>query len=308
MRCVVLTSLLVLFVVPSLAAQEDQPEAYEPPRDYGVDWRASVLLEYSSEDGLLIGGGPILYKFGFRKLPYVYRMQLVGGVALKTGALKFEYTALYPAISGILSAHVLARFSEVEVRNFYGLGNDSKRDRDLDRARLYRLNSRELVFSPMVWLKGASNVRFGAGFVLKRFTIRNRPGRYLWEEDIDLPGAKRWFLGGIVSAKADTRDREIATTSGVFLHVEGASFPDVFKNEGALHSAHGDARAFFTAKVGIPVHWLRGQAEREYTVRFLSPSLRSSVDRERCVDSTTIALPGTLRYSSTRTCAQRCSG
>ena len=91
-------------------SQDEEPEVYAPPRDYGVDWRPAALLGYSGEDGLLIGGGPILYKFGFRTMPYVFRMQLTAGIGLKNGAFSVNYDALYPAIGRNLllegAAHV----------------------------------------------------------------------------------------------------------------------------------------------------------------------------------------------------------
>jgi hypothetical protein len=43
--------LLVSPSVPPVFAQEEEPQVYEPPRDYGIDWRPSVLLGLTPEDG-----------------------------------------------------------------------------------------------------------------------------------------------------------------------------------------------------------------------------------------------------------------
>src|SRR5262245_49447162 len=72
---------------------------YELFRDYGYDWRLGTFFALNSDDGLVLGAGPILYHFGFRTFPYVYRMELLGGGAIPTGRVKFAYQALWPAIS-----------------------------------------------------------------------------------------------------------------------------------------------------------------------------------------------------------------
>jgi len=249
MRRLILISLFVCSISPQVFSQDEQPEVYEPPRDYGTDWRASALLDFTTEDGLLIGGGPILYKFGFRKLPYVFRMQLVGGIALSTGAFKFEYTAVYPAISRTLQFDILARASQVEVRNFYGFGNESYRDRVREDDKYYRVNSSEYILKPTLQVKAVDGLVFGASIILKHFDVRQRHDRYLGAESTLVSGGDKTFLGGEISTGFDSRDRAVATTSGFFVQLAGSTFPDAFHGKAPFHRLNGDLRVYVTIPV-----------------------------------------------------------
>lgn len=240
----VLLLLSIQFVHP-MFAQDEEPQVYEPPRDYGIDWRPSVLLGLTPEDGVLIGGGPILYKFGFRRMPYVFRMQLTAGVALKTGAFKVEYTALYPAISERLSLDVLGRASELEVRKFYGFGNDSHRDESLDRGKYYYVSLREYQFSPTLHYKIAEGVKVGLGAFFKHVEVREKQDRYLKADSLAVFGDDKSFIGEVVSFDVDMRNRPSATTSGVYLSVRGRN-SNAFKKGVPFQKISGDARIFLT--------------------------------------------------------------
>lgn len=221
-------------------SQDDEPEVYDPPRDYGTDWRIGVMFGYTPEDGLLLGGGPIVYKFGFRKMPYCYRMQLAGGVAHRTGAVKFEYTALYPSLSSRLTFEILARVSEVEVRNFYGLGNDSERNDGLDENGFYRLRSREYHIQPTISAMVAGKLKFGVGPLYRHFALRARNEVLLGSAGID----RGSFAGGIVSLQYDMRDRAVATTRGTLIQCEGIIMQDTEHRNTTFRIVRADVRTF----------------------------------------------------------------
>jgi hypothetical protein len=101
---------------------------YELFRDYGTDWRLGASFGLNTEDGLILAAGPILYQFGFRTFPFVYRMELLAGVSIPTGRFKLAYSGYWPRISDRLSITLNAHASQLELINFYGFGNESVRD------------------------------------------------------------------------------------------------------------------------------------------------------------------------------------
>lgn len=243
---------LILFVVFLLVravspvfGQEDEPQVYEPPRDYGVDWRPSVLLGLTPEDGVLVGGGPILYKFGFRRMPYVFRMQLTGGIALKTGAFKFEYTASYPALSERLSLDILGRASELEVRKFYGFGNDSRRDEALDKGRYYYVALREYQFRPTLFYTIAEGAKVGFGVFFKHVEARENPNRYVTAESLAVLGDDKSFVGESISFEVDMRNHPSASTSGWYLSMRGRN-SHAFTKGDPFQKISAEARLFLT--------------------------------------------------------------
>ncbi len=236
---------LLVRAVSPVFGQEDEPQLYEPPRDYGVDWRPSVLLGLTPEDGVLVGGGPILYKFGFRRMPYVFRMQLTGGVALKTGAFKFEYTALYPALSERLSLDILGRASELEVRKFYGFGNDSHRNDALDKGRYYYVSLREYQFQPTLLFAIIEEVKIGFGAYFKHVEARGKPDRYVTADSLAVLGDDKSFVGETLSFDVDMRNRPSSSTSGWYLSMRGRNSHALSKGV-PFQKISAEARVFLT--------------------------------------------------------------
>ncbi len=241
----VFTALVALSLVNAVA-QEDEPQAYEPPRDFGVDVRPSVLFGITPEDGLLIGGGPVIYKFGFRRMPYVFRMQIVGGVALKTGAFKLEYTTLYPAVAERLSLENIIRASALEVRSFYGYGNDSFRDENLEEERFYRVPLIEYLFYPKLHYKIFDDVRFAIGGFVQSTQVREEDDRYFSGDSLHANDADKSFGGATVGVEYDSRDARTATTNGIYLNLEVGTQAYLFEKESPFQSFTGNLRLFGT--------------------------------------------------------------
>lgn len=240
---------VLLVVAPVLAQDEDETARYQPPRDYGHDWRAGAMFGLSPEDGLFLGGGPILYGFGFRAFPYVYRMELLGGIALKTGAFKVTYSAVFPAIGRRTTLDLGLHASELEVRNFYGFGNASVRNDDLEESDYYRVSSREYFVRPTLQHNVLPHVNIDVGIVFKHFQVREKPDRYVGEFDLDVLGNDRSFVGIGVSAVVDYRDRQIATSSGFYCSVSGWNFPDPFEDRNPFQRVAGDVRVYVSSNI-----------------------------------------------------------
>jgi hypothetical protein len=203
------------------AAQAQEPEVYEPPRDYGTDWRPALDLGYSTEDGILLGGGPILYGFAFRRLPYAYRMQLTGVVAPRTGAFSLEYDARVPAVRPAVDVGVHAGISTLDVRSYYGAGNESSRNAAAEEERFYRAAVLTASLQPELRVRLRPRWDLRAGASLGYTNVRERGDRYLRAESLAVLGDKRLTAGVLAGFLLDTRDEPAAARSGVFLSLLG---------------------------------------------------------------------------------------
>ncbi len=237
--------LLLRSVLPAFAQEEEEPEVYEPPRDYGIDWRPSVLLGLTPEDGILVGGGPILYKFGFRQMPYLFRMQLVAEVGLKTGVGKVEYTALFPSLSERFSMDILAHISSLEVRNFYGFGNNTQILETVDETTFYRVALREYLAHPRLFYRITNGVKIGVGVFYKHAQVREKEGRYITADSLAVLGDDKSFVGSSLLFEVDTRDAAVAATSGMYLAIQGKAFHP-FENRVPFQRLSVDTRLFLT--------------------------------------------------------------
>ena len=223
---------------------------YELFRDYGCDWRLGTFFELNAEDGLILGAGPILYQFGFRAYPYVSRMELIGGLSLSTARYKIVYNAFWPAFSQHVSLDLKAHVSQIEVRNFYGYGNQSPRDEQREDGGFYRVASQEYVVQAVLRysLGGSSSVRLGVGF--RDFTAREQADRILSGSQI-LAGSPFAGLGadrtlGSMGAAVvvDTRDHLLAPRGGVYLSAEGWNVFELFDNRSPFQKVVGEFRLY----------------------------------------------------------------
>ncbi len=243
-----LSAVIFLLMVPAVVCSqtddEEERAKYQPYRDYGTDWRLGSLFGLSPEDGLLLGTGAIVYKFGFREFPYIYRMSLVGGATITTGRWKFVYTAKFPSLSKHLSMDILAYASELEVRNFYGVGNATPLDKDLEKNNFYRVASRQYFIQPVFDLKISeiASLQFGSSF--KHFEVRQKANRFLTNARFDSLGDDRSVVGAGVGFKVAFADAPVATRDGFLLNLSAWNFLDPFTTAVPFQRYSGDVRGY----------------------------------------------------------------
>ncbi len=250
-----------LQVIVAQQVEDDEERAkHQPYRDFGTDWRWGSLFGITAEDGILAGTGAIVYKFAFRTFPYLYRMQFVGGLTFKTGRFKIVYTAAFPDLGRSLSLDILAYASELEVRNFYGYGNDTPRDADLERDNFYRVASRQYFIHPefQVRLGKLTYIRIGASF--KHFEVRRQANRFLNGNVVSGFGDDRSVLGTGVEFGVAMLDAAVAPRDGFSLLLSAWNYPGLFNGTQPFQRYAGDMRGY--ASAGPATLALRVAAEK----------------------------------------------
>lgn len=245
---------------PQNSQEEEELTKYQPYRDYGTDWRLSSLFGITAEDGILVGTGAIVYKFGFRTFPYVYRMELVGGITLKTGRWKFVYTAQFPSLGKNLSLDLLAYASELEVRNFYGYGNTTPRDKSLEKNDFYRVASRQYYVQPVLWWRVGGGAMVGMGAAMKHFEVLQKPNRFLSSARLDTLGDDRSVLGMGLNVDVRLGETGIAPREGFSAGLSAWNYPFPFERRKPFQRYTADLRGY--ASAGPATLALRAAAEK----------------------------------------------
>ncbi len=226
-------------------------EKYEPPvRDWGHDWKPGPWFGADSDDGLFIGGGPVLYKFGFRADPYVYRMSLRGGYATTTSKFRVDYTGEFLKLVKGARVVLHARASELDIDNFFGLGNETIRDEQLEKEDFYKLRQIKLLFNPTIEFPAFSRVKFTLGSSVKYVNTKVRENTFL-ELTNPYGVGKISFLGFHGGFQIDTRNHPLVAKRGILFDVKGSYFPPVFNNRSSFGKARAEARAFISGRVPL---------------------------------------------------------
>ncbi len=110
-------------------------KAPKPPNGFRLggawrpDWGGSsgwgAVIDHEPGAGIILGAGPRLKSYGFRRLPYHWRAGANLLVGTENGRLGLTADADYRAENSPLMFEVASRATQLEPTRFYGYGNDS---------------------------------------------------------------------------------------------------------------------------------------------------------------------------------------
>ncbi len=228
-------------------------QKYEHPRDYGHDVALGVMFGIIAGEGVLLGAGPIVYEFGYRTYPYVYRMELTAGASIPTARYKVVYTLAMPSLGKKVGLKGLAQFSELEVKNFYGFGNTTPRDKSLEDKDFYRVSSREVHLLPAISYRVSRQSNISVGLSIKYFEFFPEEDRFTANQSLPEFRDSRTIVGAGVGYRMDSRDHPLIPHKGIVLDVRAGTFPYVFRNLSPFHKLSGDLRFFVGDTIGTDV-------------------------------------------------------
>src|SRR5258707_703658 len=96
---------------------------------------AEERREILSMTGVFLGGGPVLYDYGFRAVPYVSRLELRGGYSSGARKFRFDFRGDFYTVVPGARVQVFVLASQLERLNFFGFGNETLLDANLSRDR-----------------------------------------------------------------------------------------------------------------------------------------------------------------------------
>ena len=212
-----------------------------------VDWGSWVVpdgrLDFSSDYGLFLGLGARRFTYGFRRDPYQRRLRLVGGISTQ-GKFHAELEADLRIEASARHITLQASASELDVVNFFGFGNDTRRFTTSDSADVQR---RALSFSPRFGNQLSRRLDIGFGLTLEASNTVAATNPFIAPENPDLPTAVEPVegSGGFVLAGAfadvrfDSRDDRQRATRGVLVRARASAYPGILD----LSDAYGSLEA-----------------------------------------------------------------
>ncbi|MGH7444195.1 MAG: hypothetical protein ACREKM_04940, partial [Longimicrobiales bacterium] len=135
----------------------DAPEGFRVGRawapDYGDDHSAfAPTFDYGEGAGVIIGGGPRLTRYGFRRLPYKWQADINALYATRSGGFGITADGDYRLENSPLALTLDVRATQFDAFRFYGFGNDTPQ---LDRDATLVMQDLVLVQPALVWHLGA---------------------------------------------------------------------------------------------------------------------------------------------------------
>ena len=245
---------------------------------YKYDRFAPLLWgQYNPDDGVFIGAGFLLVKNSFRKEPFAQRHLLLASVAPQTTSYNFRYQGRITEFAGKWDLELDADVKAPNyVNNFFGLGNESVFNDDIDdepgfrvdeAVQYYRYRFNELLFHAGVSREVGNLGRVQIGPMVQRVRIQEpAPGddRYIEEyastlsRDLfgsyDLFGGLRWELisGGKDSTLYPQRASRLTVSGKHVADLTGGNnnFSSYETSLAVIHSFRQRGRVVFAVRAG----------------------------------------------------------
>jgi hypothetical protein len=232
------TTISRLSVEPPVAWRDDSPQ--HP--DWGAKWARAPQVSMGGDLGFFFALGAARTSYGFLKDPYKSRTELQVGYATGPPGFALEFTQTFRDTWRDVHPGIHAHWSEIEVVNFFGFGNETPTPPSRE---FFRLQRKELRIEPSLTFSNSGPLAFTWGLVMKRSIADTTGSPTLLS--VERPYGSGGFLqfGTHASFTLDTRDRPNAPAHGVFLSGGGSYFPAIGDVEnGAFGEIHGEASAY----------------------------------------------------------------
>ncbi len=224
-------------------------EKYEPlQRDRSHDWMINPKIGLDTDNGLVIGGGPQFFKYNFRAEPYDYWWTLTAEYATKPKNGRIIFEGIFNTIFKRSSLHVNFLWSGLTLTKYFGYGNETFYDSELEENDYFKLEQRILTFNPELGFRvGApSKILVGFSYVSSNvFEVNEDVLQTFIYPDYGLD--KFDALGLNLSYELDSRDNEVNPGSGYYFKIRTGLFPELLDVEETFTRALFDVRGYWTA-------------------------------------------------------------
>ena len=223
-------------------------EKYEPQQlDRGHNWLPVPIVGLDTDYGLTIGGGIQLNQYNFRAVPKQYMQQVTVSYATRFGNITAAYEADFYSVLRGGRLNLLLEITEQFVARYFGYGNETSFDIDLENIDYYKVDQELLTLFPTMFYNLNKYVTgsFGISFIQSKTSLQNDTlltgFRY---EDYGL--GKISPLGFHLGLAIDGRNSVDYPTEGYFMKFTGRLFPEIFSDPEGFYYAGFDLRSYFT--------------------------------------------------------------
>jgi len=223
-------------------------ERYEPePPDWGWDVLPALIGAYHADLGVLIGGGPIYTRYGFRDDPYDHKLSLMAGFAPMTFLGKAEFIGDFRSLLPGSTVLITAGASGFEVLNFFGFGNETANLDDADYT--YAVKQTQVYFNPRVMIPVSDPLTLDLGLGIRH--VRNDlDDEKLYLQEAEPYGIDPTNLAHVeVGLTYDTRDEPAWPSSGLYARVLAKHFPSLFELLSRFETVEGELRSYLSADI-----------------------------------------------------------
>jgi hypothetical protein len=226
----------------------DDIEKYEPRQlDRGHNWLPVPILGLDTDYGFTIGGGVALHKYNFREIPKEYMQQFTFSYATRFGSIAAAYEGDFYSILKNGKLNLLFAFTEQFVTRYFGYGNNTDFNSELEDNDYYRVDQRFLTLFPTFYYNFSNliSANIGVSFIQTKTSLENdtllTDFRY---GDYGIGTLNP--LGIHLGLEFEGRENLNFPLNGYFLNFTGSIFPAVDNIPEPFYFSGFDVRGYIT--------------------------------------------------------------
>lgn len=194
--------------------------------EFDFDVRMPLIsFNFNPDDGLFIGGGFMKKTDGFRKEPFASKQTILANYAIATSSYNLSYKAEF--VDAIGKANLLLDLDVKApnfVNNFFGLGNETDYDKDIELT-YYRTRYQSYLANPALSFQVGSKAHFIVGARAWNVEIEENAGRFVTDFgnnglNPDIIEGHRTYIGSNLGFHFDTRDNQVFAKRGVTFNTQ----------------------------------------------------------------------------------------
>jgi hypothetical protein len=225
-----------------------------------------VYGNFNNDDGIFVGGGFLWTTHGFRKQPYKSQHLFLVSYAPLTSSYNFKYDGRFNQVFGNWGVELDFDWKAPNfVNNFFGWGNESTFDRNIDEISeynleravdFYRIRLEQVEYKAKLTRPVGSFTTIKFGPVFQRFEIENPDtdeGRFILgfanSQDEQLLDVGKSYYGATAELEVDHRDHKALTTRGVYLKGSTTLMRGIQNNANDYTSQHAALSFYHTFRI-----------------------------------------------------------
>ena len=228
--------------------------------DWGTGWLPEPRVSYDEDRGLVLIAGLTADIRGFMKDPYATKIRIRAGWSFGRSRPILDYRHYLRDAFGRADLRLQARWSGIEIIDFYGYGNETQPAGGIG---FHRVDHRQVVVSALMSLGNGARRHLSFGPIFKYMATDTTTAETVL--GVSKPYGSGGFgqLGIQAAFELDTRDAAGIPTEGYWLDGGGSFFPEMLAvDRGAFGEIHGWAAFFLSPASGNPTLAVRAGGKK----------------------------------------------
>ena len=223
--------------------------------DWGYSWLPEPRVAYDADRGLVLSAGVTYDSYGFLKDPYSDRMSIRLGWAFGLAEPLVEYSHHYRDVVGGQDLRIEARWSGMEILDYYGLGNESPTSGPVG---FHRVPHKQVTLAALASFGDGEGTRVSVGPVLE-YLSTDTVDASTYLGTTDPYGSGRFGqLGVRTTFLVEARDTEGTPSRGYSLEGGASFFPEYMDvDRGEFGEAHAQIATYLSPSGRNPTLALR---------------------------------------------------